>query len=122
LTLDVILRTVFGGAVEMNRDQVARAMEDYFVQFNLDVAGWRTLLPKFIMTPGRRRRARAMRELRTMVHRSIEQRKSAGEGEDLLYFMLQVRDDDGAPVPDTDLCDEALTLILSGHETTAETI
>jgi cytochrome P450 len=122
LTLDVILKTVFGGAVDIDRESVARGMEEYFVQFALDNAGWRRLVPRFIVTPGRRRRIEAMRELDEIVYRSIAQRRQGAEGSDLLYFMLQARDEQGQPLADSALRDEVLTLVLAGHETTAETL
>jgi cytochrome P450 len=120
LTLDVILKTVFGGAVKIDRAQVARAMEEYFYQFFLDNASWRRLVPRSIVTPGRRRRIRAMRELEQMVYRSIDQRRAAPAGDDLLHFMLQAKDESDGPLDDRTLRDEVLTLVLAGHETTAE--
>lgn len=122
LTLDVILQTVFGGAVEIDREQMARGAEEYLYQFFLDNSSWRRLLPRFIVTPGRKRRIRAMQELEAVVYRSIEQRRRMPAGDDLLWFLLQARDEEGRPLTDRNLRDEVLTLVLAGHETTAETI
>jgi cytochrome P450 len=122
LTLEVILKTVFGGAVEINRAQVAGAMEEYFLQYFLDAASWRRLIPPFITTPGRRKRARAMRELEAVMYASIDQRRRLPPGSDLLNFMLNATDEAGQTLSDRHLRDETLTLILAGHETTAEMV
>ena len=47
--------------------------------------------------------------------------EGAGEGErtDVLSLLLHARDEDGAPLTDSELRDELLSLVLAGHETTA---
>ena len=48
-----------------------------------------------------------------------ERRQRNAEGDDLLGLLLALRDEDGSAFTDDEVRDEALTLILSGHETTA---
>jgi cytochrome P450 len=119
LTLDVILNTIFGGKIVIEKDVVARGLEDYMYQFYLDTGNWRQLLPKNIMTPGRHKRVKAMQNIEKFVYDSIARRKTAEPGNDLLYQLLQARDEDGSKLSDKDLRDELITLILAGHETTA---
>lgn len=45
-----------------------------------------------------------------------------GARHDILSLLLDVRDEDGAPLTDRELRNELLTLVLAGHETTANTI
>ncbi|WGX96710.1 cytochrome P450 [Nocardioides sp. L-11A] len=45
-----------------------------------------------------------------------------GTRHDILGLLLDVRDEDGAPLTDRELRNELLTLVLAGHETTANTI
>jgi Cytochrome P450/Transposase IS116/IS110/IS902 family len=41
---------------------------------------------------------------------------------DLLSLLLEARDEQGEPMPDTQVRDEAMTIFLAGHETTAVTL
>ena len=45
-----------------------------------------------------------------------------GERPDILAFLLRSRHDDGTGMPRQDICDELLTLICAGHETTASAL
>ncbi|WP_436701770.1 cytochrome P450 [Nocardioides sp. BYT-33-1] len=45
-----------------------------------------------------------------------------GARHDILGLLLDVRDEDGAPLTDRELRNELLTLVLAGHETTANSI
>ncbi|HKG39391.1 MAG TPA: cytochrome P450 [Conexibacter sp.] len=45
-----------------------------------------------------------------------------GERIDILSLLLAARDEDGAPLTDQELRDELLTLVLAGHETTANSL
>ena len=51
-------------------------------------------------------------------------RTSAGAdgGEDVLSLLLAARDEDGAPLTDQELRDELVSLLLAGHETTANSL
>ncbi len=52
--------------------------------------------------------------------RIIEQRRESGEDRgDLLAMLMQAQDDDGSRMSDRQIRDEAMTIILAGHETTA---
>src|SRR5438067_2533385 len=55
----------------------------------------------------------------------ISKRRAAGNGEagdDVLSLLLATRDEDGRPLSDEELRDELLTLVLAGHETTANSL
>jgi cytochrome P450 len=45
-----------------------------------------------------------------------------GERTDILSLLLAARDEDGEPMTDVELRDELLTLVLAGHETTANSL
>ena len=53
-----------------------------------------------------------------------ERRANAGGGErrDVLSLLLASRDEDGRPLSDEELRDELVTLVLAGHETTANSL
>ncbi len=46
----------------------------------------------------------------------------AGERTDILSLLIAARDEDGAPLTDRELRDELLSLVLAGHETTANSL
>ena len=55
----------------------------------------------------------------------IEERRSAGdldERRDILSLLLQARTEEGEAMSDKELRDELLTLVLAGHETTANSL
>ncbi len=56
----------------------------------------------------------------------IAERRAAGEREgertDILSLMLHARDEQGEPLTDQELRDELLSLVLAGHETTANSL
>jgi cytochrome P450 len=65
----------------------------------------------------------AISELDTVVGRLIaEQRAGLGDDGTVLAMLLHARDEDGRPMPDRLVRDEVLTLMLAGHETTANAL
>jgi cytochrome P450 len=81
-------------------------------------------LPEWFPTPGNRRFRRALHALDAIVHRLIaERRRSGGAPEDLLSLLLRRCDEEtGQRMNDAQLRNEALTLLLAGHETTANAL
>jgi cytochrome P450 len=52
-----------------------------------------------------------------------ERRAAAGDDRrDVLSLLLEARDEDGRPLSDEELRDELVTLVLAGHETTANSL
>jgi cytochrome P450 len=74
--------------------------------------------------PGTRRREADRRDLDRIVYQLIADRRAAGaQGHDVLSLLLSARDPDtGEPMPDELVRDEAMTLLLAGHETTANAL
>lgn len=72
-------------------------------------------------TPSRRALFAAIRTLDRKVQEMIDDRRRAGvERNDLLTRLLRARDeDDGSVMTDRQVRDEAVTLFVAGHETTA---
>ena len=82
------------------------------------------ILPKWFPLPGKYKAERATKELNSVVLRLIEERRESVEDHyDLLsMFMAATDDDDGAQMTDEQLRDELMTMILAGHETTANAL
>jgi cytochrome P450 len=78
-------------------------------------------LPEWVPTPTNLRLRRAVRRLDAILYGIIQARRAqGGGGDDFLSLLLHARDeDDGSHMTDRQLRDEAMTLFLAGHETTA---
>jgi len=66
----------------------------------------------------------AKAELLRLLRNDVESfRASSDEGRrDVLAALVQARDDDGQPFEDDDIVDQLVTLLVGGHETTANTL
>jgi cytochrome P450 len=63
-----------------------------------------------------------LRQTDRLIYEVIRARRAAGGGggrSDVLSLLLEARDEDGRPMSDEELRDELVTLVLAGHETTA---
>jgi cytochrome P450 len=118
LTLDVIMRAVFGAREEPALREVLRRA--------LDMAG---SLPRLVAMSlvqrdlGPRspwgRFMRAVDEVDAALRAVIRARRADPPGEDVLGLLLTARDEDGDPPTDAELRDQLVTLLAAGHETTA---
>ncbi len=119
LTLDIATRTLFG--VELHDE--AAAVGTAFTVLNTQVTeafySLLAMIPGVRAVAGRRARA-AKRTLDAVVMGIIGRRRRQGDQGDLLSLLLAARDEDtGEGLSDQQLHDEVLTLLLAGHETTA---
>lgn len=82
------------------------------------------LLPSWFPTPSRVRARRAIAALDEIVYRMIGERRRSGElGTDLLGMLMAATDESGTDrMTDRQLRDEVMTLVLAGHETTANAL
>lgn len=123
LTLQIVGKTLFGADVEDDADKVGRAMTTIVELFNfllLPFSDWLRNLP----LPQSKRFRNARNTLDNIIYGMIAERRKTGSNKsDLLSMLLAARDeDDGKPMTDEQIRDEALTLFLAGHETTANAL
>ena len=122
ITLDVILRTVFG----LDETHDHRALRALLVEL-LDVATnpW-LLLPGMLQIDPFRvpwlRITKLKRALDESLFRMIAERRQQPLGTDVLSMMLEARDERGGAMTDVEIRDELVTLLLAGHETTATSL
>jgi cytochrome P450 len=120
LTLDIIGRTIFGLDLRGESSEMAQSLGTVLAGFD---RGFGPLSSPLSRIPSRRRsRERAAIEsLDAIVEQMIARRVAAGtHGEDLLSMLMTARDESGTPAFTIDeVRDEAMTLVLAGHETTA---
>lgn len=124
ITLDIILRAVFGLADGPQMKDLAAKLVELFTpppalmiflpQLHHDVA----LNPYRIFY---RRREIVYR----IIHAILTERRKSSDlaaRTDILSLLLAARDEDGRPMTDDEIRDELMTMIAAGHETTAATL
>jgi cytochrome P450 len=128
ITLEIILRTVFGleSAAQVERmaaplrlllDSTTHPLRLLSLQFTSSERGgprspWGRI--RALMAP-----ADAMLYEQIRTRRAEQERGGGGERDDILSLLLAARDEDGTPLTDRELRDELMTLLVAGHETTA---
>lgn len=119
LTMEIAARTLFGADASGQGTAVAAALRDVMESFIRRL--FRVVItPEWLPIPSNVRAWRAIRRLDRILYGIIAQRRSHGPTTDLLSLLLQARDEgDGTGMSDKQLRDEAMTLFLAGHETTA---
>ena len=119
LTLSVVGETLFGTDVDEARSAtVRRAMTDTLGMFDRVYSPLFRLLVR-LPSPTMRRYHRLEADLNRVIAEMIAERRATGvTGHDLLSLLLRAGED-GAGMGDEQVRDEALTLFLAGHETTA---
>jgi len=147
ITLNIILETIFG----LSQGESLERFRELFVRMlNMGAHAWvlflSALLPaermRGLISLGSKplrlgsrgvdmsevlpwaRLSRLLREVDTYLFAEIARRRTEGVAgrEDVLSMLMQVRDEDGQPMSDQELRDEAMTLLIAGHETTATTL
>jgi cytochrome P450 len=119
LTLEFVGRTLFGTDV---RDEVAVVSDatQHLLEAFPTLMSPRGMLLTRLPTPWRRRLRRQIARLDGVVERVIATRGTTGDTGDVVSMLLAVRDEEtGSGMPHQQLRDEVLTLLLTGHETTA---
>ncbi len=123
ITLEVILRTVFGVDDTVRRDRMRAPLQQMlrlgsgrirllavaFARLELDGHGpWGEFMA-------------ARRKVDDALFEEIRRRRSTDlrSRSDVLSMLLQARDENGQTMSDEELRDELLTLLVAGHETTA---
>ena len=126
LTLDVIVRAVFGVTERPRQEELKRRLRGM-----IEPVAQRLGLIVLALTGGRHGLGgtqdfeRRRREVDDMVYEEIARRRAVSDldqREDILSMLLLARDEDGAPLSDRELRDELVTLLTAGHETTATSL
>jgi cytochrome P450 len=120
ITLDVILRTVFG----LTDSPAQRELRAQLVELLELVANPWWLFVGFARVDPFRvpwlRVTKLKRAIDESLYRMIAARRAApAGGSDVLAMMLEARDEQGRTMTDVEIRDELVTLLLAGHETTA---
>jgi cytochrome P450 len=125
LTLSIVAKTLFDAEVEDDADEIGGALTDLMELFPLLLSPWADVIQKVPFLPPVRRMREAIARLDRVIYGIIAERRRSGEDRgDLLSMLLLAQDDegDGTGMSDRQVRDEAMTLFLAGHETTANAL
>jgi len=120
LTMLIAARALFEHDIENDADAVSRNIAvvlEVFTKISSPFLKLSLSLP----LPLTMRFRKAVRELDAVIYRMIERRRGvARPGTDLLSLLMQAKDDEtNVLMTEKQLRDEVLTLLIAGHETTA---
>jgi cytochrome P450 len=119
VTLEVILRAVFGVTDRERREQLAARLSRLLADTSSAGLQFGVLLSRRLGGPDPLERLGALRgEIDALLEREIAERR-ANPSEDILSLLVEARFEDGEPMDDAEIRDQLMTLLLAGHETTA---
>lgn len=124
LTLAIVGKTLFDADVESDTDEIGSALTELLELFQMLLLPYSEYLERLPL-PANRRFTRARAKLDAVIYRIINERRASGADHgDLLSMLLLAQDEEGASgsMTDEQLRDEALTIFLAGHETTANAL
>ena len=122
VTMNIVAQTLFSADVSADTGHIGRTISDLMNEFGriMGLAA-RFQPPAWVPTPANRRLRASKQKVDAMILGIIAQRrKQSGEAkDDLLSLLISACDEDGSVMSDAQVRDEAMTLFLAGHETTA---
>ncbi len=123
ITLRAILRAVFGA-----RGERLRALEELLPPWT-DLGRQLVLAPWLWRDFGRFSPWRRFHDLRARIDAILRELIAEAKADpllaeraDVLALLAQARHEDGSPMADAEICDQLVTTLVAGHETTATTL
>ena len=123
-TLAVVGKTLFDADIEAEAHEIGEALGTAIATFNFTILPGAERLMRLPLPIARRFR-RARERLDATIYEMIARRRANRDDRgDLLSMLLLAHDTegDGSGMTDLQLRDEAMTLLLAGHETTANAL
>lgn len=125
LTLSIVGRTLFDIDTSADADEIGECLHNFVQSFNFTMLPFYPLLRHFPLPQVRKIQA-TRAALDRFIYRMIDERRKSGRDHgDLLSMLIAATDGDGSgqtSLTDTQLRDECITLLLAGHETTANAL
>ncbi len=123
LTRDIVAKTLFDADVSSDGDAISKALELGIRETNRRIMS-PLHAPDWIPTATNQKRREVQALLETTVQRMISTRRDSGEdkGDLLSMLLMAVDEEDGGQMTNQQVRDEAMTLFVAGHETTANAL
>jgi len=123
LTLGVVAKTLFSADVASDADEIGNALTQVMMLFDMVLMPFSEWIEKLPL-PSVRRFEKARDFLDKTIYGIIAERRASKQDKgDLLSMLMFAQDEDGTTgMSDKQIRDEALTLFLAGHETTANAL
>ncbi|MGE0679803.1 MAG: cytochrome P450 [Candidatus Binatia bacterium] len=124
ITLNVILRTVFG----IDEGAEFTHLRALLIELLSLATKPLNLIPWFPRLLGpftnRKRLTHLIKEVDIALYDAITRRRTIGTAGrvDILSMLIEARDEQGQPLTDNELRDELITMLVAGHETTATSL
>jgi len=119
VTLEVILRAVFGVTDETRRGRLAERLSDLLARTSSPSLQFGVLLSRRLGGPDPLAALRSLREgIDALLEEEIAERR-ADPRADILSLLIGARFEDGGALDDAEIRDQLMTLLVAGHETTA---
>ena len=122
LALRIVAKTLFDSKFDDEVHEIAAAVDSFQGFLPLAFLPFPEMIQRLpIPSMTKIRRGRAL--LDGLIYRMIAERRAApGDRGDLLSMLLGSVDEEGGVMSDTQVRDECLTILLAGHETTANAL
>jgi cytochrome P450 len=119
IALEIASRTLFGDDLsEAEMRDISAGLELTMAMIQFAIVPFSEVLDH-LPIPTTRRFQRGKALLHGVVDRMIERGRARGDRGDLLSMLLSSRYEDGSRMSDEHIRDESVTILLAGHETTA---
>ncbi|MEP7287007.1 MAG: cytochrome P450 [Chloroflexota bacterium] len=122
LTLSIVVKSLFNAEIGGESDRIGEALTTVLEASNEGMQSALQMVPEWVPLPRNIRNKRGVRQLDEIIMPIINSRKGAEDNGDLLSMLLLAEDEDGNHMTDKQLRDEVVTLVLAGHETTANAL
>ncbi|BBH23804.1 cytochrome P450 [Paenibacillus baekrokdamisoli] len=123
LTLSIIARSMFNTNLDADKAELAAAV-DMTIRHSAKSIFSPIIIPFSVPTRGNMAHKRAIRTLETMIYDAIAAAKREPDryADSLLGLLLDTKDEAGEPITDVEIRDQMMTMLLAGHETTANAL
>ncbi len=110
ITLDVILRAVFGADDDVLVSELRARLIRWLNSISRPLTVWKSFIQ--------------LRYIDRLLYDQIARRRGSTEKgrTDIMAMLVAARDEDGQPMSDEEIRDEIITMLVAGHETTATSL
>jgi cytochrome P450 len=122
LTLRIVCRCLLSADVSTETEASAKAMEDFQHVLAVETREFMAI-PDWLPLRRKRLLKKSVGTMNRIITQIIEERRKTNEDKgDLLSTLLMAVDDENKQMSNQQVHDEAVTLFITGHETTASTL